>query len=155
MKMGLGKLGDFLKEAGKETYASGGNEVKSTKLASYDHKYEKGDWIYHDTYFGGEKFIGEEIVYYKEKPVWGMNYYGWVESSEISKEEIYGFLKQSLLQDCRDLMPVRGPKEYVSGRWKYLNKQEGNLENFSGEEKVYYDGDLMHKTFYRGGLVVK
>ena len=33
--------------------------------------------IYHDTYFGGTNFMGEEVVYEdSDAPIWGMNYYG-------------------------------------------------------------------------------
>ena len=41
-----------------------------------DLEYVKDDYKYIDTYLGGENFIGEEAVFYLDKPIWGMNYYG-------------------------------------------------------------------------------
>lgn len=31
-----------------------------------------------DNFFGGEPYGGREVVFYEEKPVWMMVYYGWV-----------------------------------------------------------------------------
>ena len=73
---------DFLISAKKGTYANSTVEkVDSNRLGSSDYHYEtniKGNnYIYHDTYFGGTKFMGEEVVYCNSnKPIWGMNYYG-------------------------------------------------------------------------------
>ena len=34
-------------------------------------------YVDHDTYFGGVRFMGEEVVYRGiDTPKWGMNYYG-------------------------------------------------------------------------------
>ena len=72
----LKELADFLNEANKHTYAADGKKVEPTRLKSDDLEYQKGDLIYHDTYFGAGDFIGEEIVYKREVPVWGANYHG-------------------------------------------------------------------------------
>lgn len=48
----------------KQTYANSSAErILNTRLNSKDYEYKKGNMIYHDTYFGGTRFIGEEVVY--------------------------------------------------------------------------------------------
>ena len=55
---------DFLIEAKKQTYANSLVErIDSSRLNSKDYEYQKNNMLYHDTYFGGTKFIGEEVVY--------------------------------------------------------------------------------------------
>ncbi|HLI90766.1 MAG TPA: DUF5680 domain-containing protein, partial [Ktedonobacteraceae bacterium] len=46
------------------------------RLGSKDLQFSEHDWAYHDSYPGESDFIGQEIVYYRVKPVWGMNYFG-------------------------------------------------------------------------------
>lgn len=50
--------------------------VKASRRSSTDYEYENNDMVYHDTYFGSDNFMGEEIVYKGGEPIWGMNYYG-------------------------------------------------------------------------------
>ncbi|MEN9338195.1 MAG: hypothetical protein RIQ41_509, partial [Candidatus Parcubacteria bacterium] len=70
-------LAKFLNEANKATYANKtALKVAPSRLKSEDYHFEKDGLIYHDTYFGGRDFIGGEIVYENEKPVWGANYFG-------------------------------------------------------------------------------
>lgn len=61
-------LKSFLIEAKKQTYANSNIKKGSpSRLGSNDYHYEKKidgqNFIYHDTYFGGTKFMGEEVVY--------------------------------------------------------------------------------------------
>ena len=74
----LDDLCTFLIEAKKQTYANEKvKKILSTRKGSYDYEYSNGIMTYHDTYFGGTNFMGEEIVYLSnETPIWGMNYYG-------------------------------------------------------------------------------
>ena len=71
------KMEDFLIEAKKQTYANETIEkAKSTRQNSKDYEYKKDNMVYHDTYFGGTNFIGEEVVYIDNQTYWAMNYYG-------------------------------------------------------------------------------
>ena len=59
---------DFLIKSKKSTYANSTIEkVTSSRVGSSDYNYEEvidnKKYLYHDTYFGGTKFIGEEVVY--------------------------------------------------------------------------------------------
>lgn len=144
----------FLNAANKATYANK-EAPKSASLrpSSEDYHFEQDDLVYHDTYFGARDFIGEEVVYKTGKPVWGMNYYGHVLKPEVSTKDAYTILRPALMQEYDDILPVRGPKEYVLENSRYTNKVEGTLDRFSGEENIYLDGELIYRCWYHGGSI--
>jgi hypothetical protein len=152
MKIFHDELENFLKIVNKSTYANK-NAYKSTSLrpSSEDYHFEQGDLSYHDTYFGARDFLGEEVVYKGMKPVWGMNYYGYVLNSEIQEKDVYTILRSALMQEYGDILPVRGPREYVDGANKYENRADGTLEKFHGEEKIYFGNELIYSGLYHGG----
>ena len=60
------------------------NKINSCRKNSHDYRYEdKNGFIYLDSYFGGECFVGEEVVWLHENPVWSMNYVGRVIGGRI------------------------------------------------------------------------
>lgn len=154
MQIDLKKLAAFLEKANQETYAADGKKAESTRLKSEDFNFKDGDWTYHNTYFGNNNFIGEEIVYKNEIPVWGMNYYGYVVDTKHAPKEVYGFLKKSLMQEYNDLIPVRGPRRFVDGKMEYDNIVSGDLNNFLGEETITNSGNVIYKAVYHGGLLI-
>ena len=66
----------FLIKAKKATYAGKGAEAPSSRIKSHDLIYREDEFLYYDTYLGGEKFAGEETLWTAEKPYWSMNYIG-------------------------------------------------------------------------------
>jgi hypothetical protein len=40
---------------------------------SHDLEFREAPFAYLDSYFGGSDFIGEEVVYYHDQPVWAEN----------------------------------------------------------------------------------
>lgn len=154
MKIDLKELADFLEEANKNTYANkDAPKAVSTRPGSDDYHFEKGDLIYHDTYFGARDFIGEEVVYKDGEPVWAMNYYGFILKPEASTKEVYGILRPALMQKYDDILPVRGPKEYKEGESIYRNSAEGNLERFSGTEEIILRDEKVYNCWYHGGAI--
>ena len=148
------QLADFLNEANKSTYANkDAPKALSSRLKSEDYHFEKDGLIYHDTYFGSRDFIGEEVVYKDSGPVWGMNYYGYILSETTNEKELYGFLREALIQEYSDIIPVRGPKNFKNGDWEYNNSAEGELNRFTGTEEIYRAGVLVYKCNYHGGFI--
>lgn len=147
-------LDAFLREANLNTYANE-NVKKASPLrpGSSDYHFEKGDLTYHDTYFGATKFVGEEIVYKNGKPAWGMNYYGFTVSDEISEGLFDAILRPALMSGSGDNIPVRGPKEFVNGDWKYTFNAEGNLTNFTGIEEISKNGKVVCRLYCHGGFI--
>lgn len=90
-------LSEFLVQAKIATYAANG-ESGETKLAGdcRELTFEKAQFKYKDQYFGQNKFIGEEIVWENDVPIWGMNYFGSLISQDVSPKDIYEFLKSGL-----------------------------------------------------------
>lgn len=147
-------LDAFLREANLSTYANE-NVKKASPLrpSSSDYHFEKGDLTYHDTYFGATKFVGEEIVYKNGKPAWGMNYYGFTVSSEISEGLFDAILRPALMSGSGDNIPVRGPKEFINGEWKYTFIADGDLENFTGIEEISKNGKVVCQLRCHGGFI--
>jgi len=143
-----GNLIDFLCTAKKSTYAAKASEISSSRLNSHDLKYESDDYKYLDSYFGGEKFIGEEALWAFDVPVWSMNYMGRVLTDSFSGD----FLKECLLNVSNDL-PYRGPRLYSSGEYVYHCKVEGSFNWFKGEEEIFYKNDKVYECVFHGGSV--
>ena len=136
----MNKLKNFLIEAKKQTYANANIEKSpSSRLNSNDYEYRNENMIYHDTYFGGTKFIGEEIVYIDNQTFWGMNYYGITLDESLGEEAMDNALCPALMMvgDDTDIIPVRGPKQFINGDYKYTFQVDGTLESFIGTETVY------------------
>jgi hypothetical protein len=121
----------FLIEAKKHGYAAGGEDIVTREAdGSKSTRYEEGDFSFHDNYFGGEPFGGREVVWFKRKPYWMMVYYG---SNDHDPKTLIPVLVKALSNPPQE-MPVRGPQELIDGEFKYINKWEGIMEQFSGEE---------------------
>ena len=148
------ELTDFLHEANKITYANeDAPKVAPSRLKSEDYHFDKGDLIYHDTYFGGRDFIGEEIVYESEKPVWGANYFGFVIDEKVNEKDVYDFLRQALMQEYDDVIPVRGPSNFSADDKEYRFSADGDLSNFSGKEEISFDGKVVYRCLIHGGFI--
>jgi len=147
------QLCKFLVKAKKATYAAG-EAAKSIKEPDQSTSliFTDGDWKYHDNYFGGEPYGGREVVFYKDKPVYIMTYYGSVNKNIPDLKSVYGFLQEAL-RLIPENDPYRGPNEFQNNNFKYENKFEGEIENFSGEEKIYQNNKLIYSAKYIGGLI--
>lgn len=148
-------LEKFLHEAKKQTYANENVEkVSSSRLNSKDYEYQKDNMIYHDTYFGGTSFIGEEVVYIDDEIIWGMNYYGVTLDSSLGEEAMDKALRPALMMvDKCDIIPVRGPKEFINGEYKYTFLVDGDINNFSGTETIYKNDKKIYELKCNGGLI--
>jgi hypothetical protein len=141
----------FLIRAKQATYASGISPSASSRTGSHDLPYAEGEYAYLDTYLGGFKFVGEEAVWKAGKPVWGMNYYGWMVSTSIPVG-FSEFLKKALRHVPEDA-PYRGPEEYSEGDFKYGCGSEGDLTRFSGEEWIELNGKVIYELVFHGGEI--
>ena len=153
----MNELYDFLIEAKKQTYANeNAPRTKASRKGSKDYEYKNSDYIYHDTYFGGTSFIGEEVVYKsgETKPFWAMNYYGVTYDINLSEEVMDKVLRPALMLVGKDdVLPLRGPKEFINGEYKYTFSVNGNLENFIGEENIYKNDEKVYVLKFHGGLI--
>ncbi len=149
-------LEKFLIEAKKETYANAKVEkVTSNRLGSKDYEYKKDNMLYHDTYFGGVSFIGEEVVYVDNKPYWAMNYYGVTIDDNLEEEAMDAALRPALMRvgEDKSVIPVRGPSEYFNGEYKYIFTVDGTIDNFTGVETIYKNSKKIYELKCHGGKI--
>jgi hypothetical protein len=141
----------FLLEAKRNTYAADGKHAPSTRPASVDLPFQNGDYFYLDSYLGGFRFLGEEAVWYKGQPMWGMNYYGWMLVDEVPQG--FGeFLKLALLEVPAE-GPFRGPAYFVKGEYEYYCQWQGSPDNFEGRETIELGGKQIYELVFHGGAI--
>jgi len=150
--MNTQELKQFLLDSNKAGYAGG--EAKKwvkEKDGSTTIPYEQGEWKSHDNFFGGEPYGGRLVVFFQNKPVWMMVYYGWVKEG-VKPDNVYGILTKAL-NKMPESAPFRGPEKLINGYFVYANSWTGDVERYSGEEKITFKGELVYKANYFGGLV--
>src|SRR2546422_11715758 len=79
----------FLVDASRRGYAAGRTAVK---VREADHSttivHERGEWKFHDNYFGGEPYGGRSVVFLGGRPVLVGVSYGWVGGMWAGGEEV-------------------------------------------------------------------
>lgn len=139
---------DFLCRAKRKTYAGKGGHAASTRLNSHDLTYSEGDYLYYDTYLGGEKFSGEEAVWKQGIPVWAMNYTGRLVDEGFSGD----FLKEALYLVPKEY-PFRGPRVYHNGDYTYHCIFDGSVDWYQGYEEIFLAGNKVYECYFHGGAV--
>ncbi len=143
----------FILRAKRATYVGSGKKLLPYRLGSHDLQYFETDWAYHDSYVGENDFMGEEIVYYQGKVVWGMNYYGRIiQPEKITSAQAGIIIKQSLTKMYQAgsflggfINPV---DEYI-----YQDTNNGDPLYFTGKECIERDGEVVYALDYHGGLI--
>jgi hypothetical protein len=149
----LDQLHDFILAAKGATYIGNGEPTISCRSGSHDLAYEAGNYRYLDSYFGGTDFIGEEVVYHIDNPVWGMNYYGkLLKPDMISPEEVGMMLKLSLSL-MYDTGRFLGGWSHTQDELTYHDTSHGSLDHFSGREWIEKNGQTVYELAYHGGLI--
>lgn len=147
--MDINKIVEFLLVAKKNTYAAANNKENSCRKNSHDYSYEdKRGFAYLDSYFGGECFVGEEVVWLHDTPVWSMNYVGRVIGENFSGD----FLKEVLMQVPAEL-PFRGPEIFTKGDYHYHCKVDGEFVWFQGYEEIFYMDEKIYECYFHGGTI--
>ena len=147
------ELLNFLRKAKGKTYASLWALPKKIEGGGKRYAVKKGDFTYKDVYYGEKQFFGQEIVFRKNKAIWSMTYNGGIIGKYTNSEKCYRFLKSCLRKMPADF-PIRGPKTYTKGTFKYINSWQGDIKKFRGEEKIFFRGKLIYSLNYGGGLIL-
>ncbi len=153
MEVQIENIISFLREAHANSYASGdaSKQVKETDNST-TFTYDKDNWHYHDNYFGGEPYGGREVVFFDNKPIWMMTYYGTVASSVEDFSDIYAFLQEALKQGTDDY-PLRGPQKYEAEGLTYSFYVDGTPSKFVAMEIIKKDGKVVYSANFAGGFV--
>lgn len=139
---------EFLIRAKQATYAGKGAETVSSRVKSHDLVFREGEYMYYDTYLGGDRFAGEEALWISDVPYWSMNYAGRVTGENFSGD----FLKEALLHVPEEA-PYRGPREYINGDYVYRCETEGDYDWFQGKESIDYRGKQIYECCFHGGII--
>ncbi|MBN1231301.1 MAG: hypothetical protein JXA19_05525 [Anaerolineales bacterium] len=149
----LEEIHRFIIIAKQATYVGNGAPSPSHRPDSHDLDFRDGSFSYMDSYFGGQDFIGQEVVYYDNKAIWAMNYYGYIlDPDKITGAEAGKMIKESLSALYLEGRYLGG-YEHKSGEMKYVDTNEGDFSNFTGKEWIEIDGKIVYELVYHGGLI--
>jgi hypothetical protein len=149
----LEQLTAFIVQAKAATYVGGRAPGTSGRPASHDLQFRDGNFAYLDSYFGGADFIGQEVVYYADRPVWALNYYGRIlEPARISPAETGQAIQASLFQMYQQGRFLGG-FEHVTPWGTYVDTSHGDVTSFTGQEWIMREGVRVYELVYHGGLI--
>jgi hypothetical protein len=148
-------LHDFIVRAKSVTYIGNGQPVPACRSGSHDLKFSEGDWSYHDSYFGGRDFIGEEVVYYEGKPVWAMNYYGHILRPDLITPAQTGQVLKASLSKMYSEGRFLGGFEYRHEGFIYHDASEGDVTCLRGREFISRRGETVYELVYHGGVILE
>lgn len=153
MSLDLHALHAFIVRAKAATYVGDGEHVAPCRPGSHDLRFADGEWSYHDSYFGGADFIGEEVVYFGEKPIWAMNYYGRILRDDLLTAAQAGQMIKASLSRMYQEGRFLGGFEHIEKDLTYLDTSEGNPERFHGREIIRRGQEVAYELLYHGGLI--
>lgn len=147
----------FLLHAKRHTYAGQSDEASVAPLlpGAKQLEYYEAPFFYRDIYFGMASFVGQETVYFRERPVWAMSYAGGVLPEISSSDEIhriYTFLRQVLRLVTYE-RPFRGPQRHHAEPYRYLDSTQGDIARFRGEEIILRGSKRVYDLRYAGGIL--
>jgi len=149
--MDKGKLTQFLLKARTKTYAGHSGQVKPLLIGSKQLEYKEDNWLYRDIFnIGNNKFAGLETIYFNNKPVWSMSYYGNFE--KMTEEESDNTLRKALI-DKWDKVRLWNNVEYKIGDFIYTNEGSGTIDEVEGSERIEKNGKTVYFFYYAGGFI--
>lgn len=144
------KLINFLLLANSRGYGSA--DVNEERLSNGEHIIRFSDELFEfkDIYYGGEPYAGQAVIFEQAgQAVWAMQYRGKVYSDFL--DEIYGFLGKVLTNTQLGL--PRGVDGYREGEFLYEFHMDGELDDWTAEEKIFMDTKIVYSANFFGGLV--
>ncbi len=149
----LDQLNAFIVRAKAATYVGGGAKSLSRRPGSHDLEFREGAFAYLDSYLGGSVFIGQEVVYFDNQPVWAMNYYGRILEPDLITAAEAGQMIQASLSKLYTQGRFLGGFEHTLGVDAYVDTNEGNVTSFTGKEWITRGNTKVYELVYHGGLI--
>jgi hypothetical protein len=146
-------LEQWIVRAKQSTYVGGSSKLLPYRLGSKDLQCAQGDWAYHDSYLGESDFIGQEIVYYQRKPVWGMNYFGVIRRPDLITSSQAGQMIMKSLSRMYSQGRFLGGFEHQEGSLRYVDQNTGDVRSFQGREYIALADEVVYELLYHGGLL--
>jgi hypothetical protein len=153
MDVDIDQLNAFIVRAKAATYVGDGEPVTPCRLGSHDLRFSDGQWEYHDSYFGGSDFIGEEVVYFDGRPIWAMNYYGRILRDDLLTGAQAGQMIKASLSRMYKTGRFLGGFEHFENDLMYVDTSEGSADSFRGRELIRRAQEITYELVYHGGLI--
>lgn len=147
------QLEQFIVAAKAATYVGDGKTVAPSRPKSHDLAFEDGEWRYLDSYYGGTDFIGQEVVWHRDTPLWSMVYYGFITRPDLIDGLRAGATIKAALTAMYGEGRFLGGFEWVGPHGTYRDGSEGDLTHFRGREVISVDGVEAYALDYAGGLI--
>ncbi len=152
----IDNLVDFLIEAKRNTYASGGREIEPERPGFKELEFKDDLWYYRDSYAGFFSAPGQEVVRYNGIPVWAMAYNGGMRRKYRNVDyakQVFNFLKKALMKVEKE-RPFRGPGRFEGENLVYIDESFGDVREFRGRERILDNGFEVFSQDYIGGLIL-
>ncbi len=149
----LDELEAFIVAAKRRTYVGDGARLLSYRQGSHDLQHAEGDYVYHDCYFGGADFSGEEVVYWRGRAVWAENYFGRIVDPGLISPERAGRVIKSSLTGMYGEGRFLGGFQAEDGDCSYRDTSVGDVAWFQGREWIDRQGRTAYELVYHGGLI--
>jgi Domain of unknown function (DUF5680) len=149
----ISALNAFIVRAKANSYVGGGEHTAPSRLGSHDLRFTEGEWAYHDSYFGGSDFIGEEVVYFSGQPIWAMNYYGRILRSDLLTAAQAGQMIKAGLSLMYKEGRFLGGFEFSEKDLVYNDANDGDINCFQGREFICRGKETAYELSYHGGLI--
>jgi len=158
----LDDLVRFILRAREQSYVGGAEKIKNPQRPGFKEfaPFREGLFEYVDSYIGYYYAPGQEIVRFKDVPVWNMAYNGGIAPEfhgdlEFARR-INAFLRKALL-NVKQERPFRGPSLLVQDDFVYVDRSRGDITHFNGTERIFYRDDNVFKRVFKqdyiGGLI--
>ncbi len=147
-------LEQFIIEAKAASYIGGKEkEAVSSRRAAHELTYDRGPFRYLDAYYGGTDFIGQEVVWKSDDPIWALNYYGRILDPERFDGERAGAVIKKALSALYQENRFLGGFSFQHPHGEYTDESVGDVASFQGVERIHVDGRLAYRLDYHGGLI--
>jgi uncharacterized protein DUF5680 len=153
MTVDIDALDAFIVRAKAATYVGDGEHVTPCRTGSHDLRFTDGEWSYHDSYFGGSDFIGEEVIYFAQEPIWAMNYYGRILRDDLLTAAQAGQMIKASLSRMYQEDRFLGGFEHTEDDLTYVDVSEGSTERFHGREIIRRGQEIAYELLYHGGMI--
>jgi hypothetical protein len=151
--MDLVALQSFIVAAKRATYVGNGSRAASTRTGSHDIVFADGALSYRDSYFGGTDFLGQEVVWTGEEPIWAMSYYGYILRPDLIDAARAGATIKAALAAMYEEGRFLGGFGWRGPHGIYQDTSSGDVAHFSGRETISVSGAVAYALDYFGGLV--
>ena len=149
----IADLEAFVVVAKRQTYVGSGTPTDPLRPGSHDLEFADGEFSYHDSYFGGTDFAGEEVVYWRARPIWAENYFGHILEPDLISSERAGQVIKSSLTKMYSEGRFLGGFNAVDGDCAYQDASRGNVTWFQSREWIDRGGTTAYELYYHGGLI--